>query len=207
MRKPDQSLDEYIVRPASELASGPPRSVLLWRTGEVEVLEPLIRLEDRTKPARTSFRASRSYQPLWFRRFVAVGSGALVLIALVLMSAILVGINDPGSGTDVAVNWKLDSILTGPVELFTLDVSPPSNFEAATGGIGIVGSSVRRRSARARTNLTAYRSKRHPGPLPQPEDPKFVPTTLVIYPENGVINTRIEPWLQAVNRKPPTFNN
>ena len=84
MRKPDQSLDEYIVRPASELASGPPRSVLLRRTGEVEVLEPLIRLEDRTKPARTSFRASRSYQPLWFRRFVAVGSGALVLIALVL---------------------------------------------------------------------------------------------------------------------------
>jgi len=35
----------------------------------------------------------------------------------------------------------------------------------------------------------------------------FVPTTLIIYPENGEIKTRIEPQLTAVYRKPITFAN
>ena len=207
MRKPDQNLDEYIVRPTPGDPSEPPQSVSLQRTGEVEVLEPLIRLEDRAEHARTSFRATRPYQPLWFRRFIAVGSGALVVIALVLMSAILVGINDPASGTDVAVNWKLDGIFTERVELFTLDVSQPSTFEAPPRGVEIVRPKTRKRPTRRSIHLAANKPRRQLRRLPQPEQPTFVPTTLVIYAENGVINTRIEPWLQAVNKKPPTFNN
>jgi len=36
---------------------------------------------------------------------------------------------------------------------------------------------------------------------------RFVPTTLVIYAENGEIKTRIEPRLAAIYNKPLTITN
>lgn len=130
-----------------------------------------------------------------------------MLIALVLMSAILVGINDPASGPDVAVNWKLEGIFAERVELFTLDYSEPSTFEALTGAVDVVRSNTRKRPYRRSIHLAASKPRRQLRRLPQPEQPTFVPTTLVIYAENGVINTRIEPWLQDGDKKLPTFNN
>lgn len=207
MWKPDQSLDDFVGGPAPEVTSKPPRSISLRGTGEIEVLKPLIRPEVRAEPARIAFKASRPLQPLWFRRFLAVGSGALVMIAMVLVSAIFVGISDPGAGPDLATNWKPDDKFVQPEEPFSFDPSSPWNFELATGGVDVVRSSTRRRVTRPRTYLAANRSKHEIRPLPQPEQPKFVPTTLVIYAENGVINTRVEPWLQADDKKTTTFNN
>lgn len=210
MWKPDESLDDYIVRPDPEVPSEPPRSVSLLRTGEVEVLKPLIRPEVRAKPVRTvlrAFRRSGPQQPLWFRRFLAIGSAALVIIALVLVSAILVGINDPGAGPDVATSGNPDDMLTQPEELFSFDVSSPSTFALVSGGVDLVPSNTRRRPARPGIHLAANKPRRQLRRSLQPEEPKFVPTTLVIYAENGVIYTRIEPWFQAGDNKTPTFNN
>src|SRR5687767_7589197 len=110
MRKPDESLDQYIVRPTPEVTSEPRRLVSLHGTGEIEVLKPLTSPEVRS--GFRGFRRSTPYQPLWFRRFIVVGSGALVMIALVLLSAILVGIGDPAGGPDVAGNERPDDALT-----------------------------------------------------------------------------------------------
>ena len=209
MWKPNESLDDYIVRPAPEVTSEPPPSVSLQRTGEVEVLQPLTR-EVRVKSALNTFRALRpsgSYQPIWFRRFLAAGSVALVMIGLVLVSAILVGINDPGEGAEVAINAEPNETLTQPEELFTLDVPSPLTFEMAMDGVEAVRSNIRRRVTRPSIRLVTSRPLRQSRPAPQPEQPKFVPTTLVIYAENGVIYSRIEPWLQAGDKKTPSFNN
>ena len=195
MRKPNQSLDDYNVRPAPEVPSEPPRSVSLQRTGEVEVLQPLTRTEVRTKRGRYAFKAP--LQPLWFRRFLAVGSGALVMVAFVLVSAILVGINDPVDGPHVAVNERSYDELSQPQEPFSFDVSPPTTFATAADEVPVIRSNTRRRPNRRSVQVAANKPRRPFRPLPQPEEPKFVPTTLVIYAENGVINTRVEPWVHT----------
>ena len=202
MWKPDQSLDDYIVNPNREGISETPRAASLRATGEVEVLKPLTPQEVCATPDRIGIQALHRpgpHQPLWFRRFVAAGSGALVMIALILVSAILVGINDPVDGLDVATFVKPDDDSTQPEELFSFDFSSPSTFTAANGGVNIVRSNFRRRRARPRIHTAPNKPKLLVLPPPQAEQPKFVPTTLVIYAENGVINTRIEPWLQWSN--------
>ena len=205
MRKPDESLDQYIVKPTPEVTSEPRRLVSLQGTGEIEVLKPLTRPEVRS--GFRGFRLRRPNQPLWFRRFIFAGSGALVMIALVLLSAILVGIGDRTGGPDVARNDGTDDARTQSGELFTFDLSIPLTFVPGTGGVGIVRSNSGRRRARSTVSFAASKPRRQFRPPLQPEEPDFVPTTLVIYAENGVINTRIEPWLQAGDMKTNTFNN
>lgn len=234
MRKPDESLEDHIVRPAPETGPEPPRSVLLVRTGEVEVLQPLARPDKR---ARIALRAFTPYQPLWFRRFLVVGSGALVMLAMVLVSAILVGINDSGAVSEVASIETSDSDLTqpqefaqelnpdptqleraegdpvqsevpaesvSPVDSFGFEVEYPSNLASATGEIEVAWSNTRRRQARRSIHLAGNNPVRRPRASTQP---KFIPTTLVIYAENGVVHSRIEPWLRGGDRKAPSFHN
>jgi hypothetical protein len=130
------------------------------------------------------------------------------MIGLVLVSAILVGINDPAAGPDVATNGQPGDMLTQTEEPFGFDIYSPLGFARVSVGNDIVRSNVvRRRSARPAIRLTAYRPKVQLRLPPQPEEPKFVPTTLIIYAENGVINTRIEPWLQDTDNKKATFSN
>ena len=204
MWKPDERLDDFIGKSAPEVPSEAPRSVLLQRTGEVEVLKPLIQAKVRTKRGRYAFNAA--YQPLWFRRFLAVGSGALVMVALVLISAIFFGINEPAGGPDFAMNERSEDTLTQPEEPYTFDLSIPITLLPVAGRVDIVRSHTRRRSVRPTIRLAAYKPRRQLRPPLEPEGPDFVPTTLVIYAENGVINTRIEPWLQDGFRK-TTFSN
>ena len=209
MWKPNDSLDDYSVRSAP-VTPEPPSAVSLQVTGEVEVLKPLTRTELRAKRARTGFKMTRARlkpQPLWFRRFLAVGSGALVVIGLVLVSAILVGINDPAAGPDVATNVTADYTLMQSEEPFTLEIAPASADETVSDEVEIVRPIARRRSVRRSVHFATHKSKRQFRPLPQPEEPAFFPTTLVIYAENGVINSRIEPWIQTGDRKMVTFSN
>ena len=210
MWKPDESLDDYIVRPAPKVTSEPPPPVSLLRTGEVEVLKPLTP-EVRVKSAASALRPLRTsglYQPLWFRRFLALGSAALVMIAMVLVSAIFVGINDPDvAGPDLAANAQPDDQLTQPDEPFSFDVPSPLTFELATDGVDPVRPNIRRRVIRPIIRLAANKPLRRSSRSIPEEQPKFIPTTLVIYAENGVIYSRIEPWLQGGDRKTPSFNN
>jgi len=195
MWKPDENLDDYIVKPIPEDTSDTPRSVSLRATGDVEVLKPLTLVEIRA--TRAGFNAP--YQPLWFRRFVAVGSVALVMIALVLMSAILVGINDPAGEPDVVTNVTPYSEPAQPEELFSVEVPSSLTPVRAIRGVRIVRSNPRRRAVRPSFAVAAIKPRHQSPPPLHFELPKFVPTTLVIFAENGVINTRIEPWLQDSN--------
>ncbi|PYT00837.1 MAG: hypothetical protein DMF63_05905 [Acidobacteria bacterium] len=199
MWKPDESLDEFVVKPDADVISDPPREVLLRRTGEVEVLKPLTLAEIRARRSSRSFGAFRTPQPLWFRRFLTLGSAALVMIALVLVSAILVGINDPAEGLDVATVVTPNEELDQPEEPFTFEVYSPSTLAPAGREIDTIRSSPRRRPLRHVVHLAAIKRRVQPRPSLRVEQPKFIPTTLVIYAENGVINTRIEPWLQFSN--------
>ena len=202
MWKPDDSLEDFIAKPAPQVTPDVPRSVALQRTGEVEVLKPLTRVKVRAKRGRYSFKAP--LQPLWFRRFLAVGSAALVMVGFVLVSAILVGINDPVAGPEVASSGEAEYTLTQPEEPFSFDV-----FSLAPAGnvADIVRSKIRRRPARPTFKLVANKPRRQFRPPLQPEEPDFVPTTLVIYAENGVINSRIEPWFPDGEKKTTTFSN
>lgn len=208
MWKPDESLDDYNVPPVTEMTSEPPRAVSLRRTGEIKVLKPLTRAELRTKSIRPDLKAPRPsvrLQPLWFRGFLAAGSGALVTLAVVLVSAILIGINDlPGEG-ERAADQKSDETATQP-NTHSFEVFSTPTFTTAIVGADTLRLNTRRRQVRFSTRGTA-RPKRQWRPSIRRVQPKFVPTTLVIYARNGVINTRIEPWLQAANKKGPTFNN
>jgi hypothetical protein len=197
MWKPNESLDDYLGAPAAGDAPEPPRKVTVRRTGEFEILKPLTRSEVRARrPRFKSFRPTFP-QPLWFRRFVAVGSGALVMIALVIVSAIIVGINDSAGGPEVVTDSKPVETLTQPEEPFTFDLSTPEAFELPTREVGIVRSTTTRKPTWPRIHRAADKPKPQLRPLPQPERPTFVPTTLVIYAEDGVIKTRIEPWVRS----------
>jgi hypothetical protein len=198
-KKPSESLDDFIVKPVAEVDADAPRPVSLRRTGEVEVLSPL------TPPARSSryvFRAP--FQPLWFRRFLAVGSGALVMLAFVLVSAILVGINDSTVGPEVATNESLDEPLARSEEPYSLNIA---SFAPAEDEADVVPPNVRRRTTRPAIQVAVNRPRRQFRPPLAPDEPDFIPTTLVIYAENGSINTRIEPWFQTGDKKTTTFNN
>ena len=196
MRKPDENLDEYVVRPESKDSVKAPRAVSLQRTGEVQVLRPLTLRELRAQ----RYRSRGARQPLWFRRFLAIGSGALVTTALVLVSAILVAINDPVE-SDIATNLESDQ---RPVRIET-----PFGFEIFSPAATVEGETLStsvRRPTRSRM-LSAVKPRRRSAPAPQIEYSKFVPTTLVIYAQNGVINTRIEPWIQDDFKKLPVWDN
>ena len=102
MRKPDENLDDFSAKPVTRAASKPPREVSLQLTSEIQTLKPLTDLE----PVRTNtymFRPKHRTQPLWFRRFIAVGGGLIVIVALVLVSAIFVG----WSGMNAKVFYRL----------------------------------------------------------------------------------------------------
>ena len=183
MWKPDESLDDFTIRPKAARTVEPPPEVLL-RPSNVEILKPLI----RELPLRVS-------QPLWFRRLIGIGSGALVTAAIVLVSAILIGVNEPAGGPDVATIAHSEGPLTIIEEPFSDESS--TSFAPVTGGLDSVLSKIRRTVARPNARVAVYKPKRQlPPPPPEFGEPTFVPTTLVIYAENGVINTRIEPWVQ-----------
>src|SRR5689334_7067101 len=101
MRKPEVSLEDYEVKPPTSVQTEPPTDVSLRGTGEIERLKPLVRSSIRIADLRRS--RYRMPQPLWFRRFIAVGGGALVMIALALVSAIIIGINEPTPRPEVAI--------------------------------------------------------------------------------------------------------
>ena len=203
MWKPDESLDDFIVKPPQEATAKPPRYVRLHASGEKETLRPLTRRGLLT----AAERVANAYRALWFRRLVAVGSGALVVIALVLISAILIGINEPAAGPDVAINNQSEGMFPQTEEPFSPDALSASSFAPVTPGIDILRSSIRRTHSRQKVRLIAHKPRLQTRPPELPEEPKFVPTTLVIYAENGVINTRVEPWLQVAYKKPTMSND
>ena len=208
MRKPAESLDNFNVKAESDAAETP-GPVSLRFTGELEVLQPLVRPEELSKfkvvTAYTYVRPS-THRQSWFHRLLALG-GSFALIASILLSAVLVGIYEPtdepsvgsidsaADPTYLAIDQHYDT-LTPAEEPLTSDMfsatSPLEDDQIRT-----VRSTARPRRAKPRIRLAAYRPLHYRFRRPLLVVKKFVPTTLVIYAENGEIKTRIERQLTA----------
>ena len=197
MRKPNESLDQFIVK-ATPKAAELPAPVSLHLTGEVEVLKPLETSEAGKRGARIS----------WFQLGLGV-AGGVAMIAMILLSAVLIEISDAGSErarlefdsylSDEALDEQPDGTLNQVDTPSISDIFPASSpFGIDQLPVARATSRVRRSKPRAR--LAAYRPPhriRH-----TPVVTEFVPTTLVIYAEDGEIKTRIERHISAVYKKP-----
>ncbi len=215
MRKPAESLESFNVKPALGAAEAPD-PVALSLTGEFELLQPLVWREDRAKfkvVTEYTYVRPSTHRVSWFQRTLALGS-SFALIALILLSAILVGIYEP---TDESTIGSVDS--SGDPSYLAMDrsedtltpIEEPLNSDTFPASPTLEDDQLRTarpRISRQRVRLAAYRPlRRIRRPLRVvtkyvPTD--FVPTTLVIYAENGEIKTRIEPWLAVAYRKPLT---
>ena len=217
IRRPNETLDDFKSRVAAP-AEPPPGAVLLYPTGDIEKLEPLAHAEDFvTSEAVTGAFAGAAPRPFsWFHRTLAVG-GALAIIAF-LGAGLLIRLYSPTVGpvgpVDVASDQPAD-ISTPPDVSEIPDGFSPINTPFAFNGFPIVPRKEpkpRRISSRASRNV--YQPQRHvPNPQitalvqrPQLIVSDFVPTTLIIYIENGEIKTRIEPQLTAAYKRSPPSN-
>ena len=205
MRKPYESLDDFIVKATPENVD-PPRPVSLRLTGEVEVLKPLARWEHPGQIAPT--KAEIQLRPVphrfsWFHRSLLVGGG-ITMTALVFTSAILIGVSDSAVPPETAnvefieVPNEAERLLPEEAPLSS-DIFSTSESGEETGPVRTpVRRANRNRFRRAAAPVRTTVRKALPRPAKQPHQllvSKFVPTTLVIYIENGLIKSRIEPWL------------
>jgi hypothetical protein len=207
MQKPEESLDDFKIW--TETAAEPPAGGAVRFTGEVEVLKPIAGRErqgdQRPATADTTPRVESPYQLSWFQSALAAG-GALAVILLVLLSAIFIGMYDSPSGPEAAALGKTDNSIDPAIRSLPEDaptqMQEPGNSESSTArNLPIVDSEVRS------IRLTARPAPARPRHRPKQVVTKFVPTTLVIYAENGEVKKRIEPQLAAVYKKPVSTSN
>ncbi len=226
MQKPS---DDFVVK-AEETKTEPPRPVYVRFTGEVEVLKPLEGWAGPVKVAASETFALPEPNGLsWFHRSL-VASGAFALGSVILASAVFIGMydgavkqtGDPAEVVELATGVQSDDRLLpaeGPLasEIFTTESSEPTVANSVT------SSEFRNRHRTFRIRKaprSAFKSSARPGvrfdAYGQPSQPRrsplivsaFVPTTLIIYIENGEIKTRIEPQLTAGGyNKPPALSN
>jgi hypothetical protein len=224
MRKPDESLGDLVVEAAPEKLAEPPRPVTLRFTGKVEVLKPLARWEGPVKSEEAAV-ADTSVRPepsgfSWFHRSFVAGGG-LAVIAVILASAVFIGIYDPSvqqadNPSEVAIDEQPVDRLLPAEEPLVSDVFTPASSRPVSADS--LKSKKTSRSNGVGRSYSAFRSSAgprvQPAAYPPPEPPRsplvmpeFVPTTLVIYVEKGEIKTRVEPQLNAGHKKRLTLPN
>jgi hypothetical protein len=209
MRVPQESLDDFVA--AAPKPAEPPPIKFVRPSGYFEELKPLARAEVvvKKKSSKTAAFVPPAAFPgpqqevSWFFRSLAVAGGFILLITFIFGSSILIGIDDPP--IDVAeidhpdvIDRQPESLPRipkgpSPFDSFPAKVSPVITGEPLAAYAAIRALHVRRRAA-----VAVYRPVRRPASRRPLTVTAFVPTTLVIYPENGVIKTRIEPQLTAI---------
>ena len=215
MQKPQESLDDFFNR-TEPIVTIPPPPVSLCPTGEVEILRPLAQWERPEKIAAVADEILVRPAPhrlSWFHRSLIFGGG-LAVIAVIFLSAILTAISERSAevagGSPDASGYSGDA----PVDerLPSADGPSASDFIASSvsplvlGQLRTLRSHAGSKRPRPRVRHAALRP-RYPARRPRLMVADFVPTTLIIYPENGEIKSRIEPQLTAVYKRPLTFAN
>jgi hypothetical protein len=179
---------------------------------KVRILKPLASSEDlvRTKCGRHNLYAAKTNRNAWLtRRALSVGGGSLAVLAITILCGLFFAMPDSASGTlDVANAVPNDRQVKrsprppkepGTFVPFPVTDDPPMSTEINP-AYELLNEVVKPNRTTPRTVTAAYKSRprsRRPALIMS----KFVPTTLIIYPENGVIKTRIEPQLTAVYKK------
>lgn len=176
----------HIVKPASDVHSDNTHGE---KDSGPEIPEPAAD-SDISRPVANAFLS-------WLRFSLAFGSvlAIITLIFLSLLSAVFIAVDPPAVPSDAPVAES------PPDEAGQTDepLSFHSFYEADLAPVTAVRSNFRRRRARARVSVKGYKMTRQPRRRPEPLVPLFMPTTLVIYVDNGVIKTRTEPWLQTTS--------
>ena len=215
MRVPNESLDDFTASPRKP--SDPPSLKLVRPSGDVEVLKPLARAE---LPPQANIKIAAYVPPAafpghgqelsWFLRSLAAVGAFVGVVAVVIGSSILIGIYDPPVAEDQGLRQieRQSTSQPRPPKEPTPFNSSPAEISAgnATEALRPVPAVMRSRPVRSRAVAAVYRPRRYSSRR-QLVLTKFVPTKLIIYPENGVIKTRIEPQLTAAYRRPVTFSN
>ena len=215
MRMPNETLEDFKSRIAAPIE--PPRGVWLKLTGDIEVLKPLARTEDfvKTKAAAAASASPVPHRPPRFPRSLAV-AGALAMTALILGTGLLIAFYgppvEPVSPIDVASEQSSADILAPSEELDDSDLLSAVDSPFAVENFFAVRKVPRPRRVSSRLFRSVYRPQIVQQPRPVVPRPRFivsefVPTTLIIYIENGEIKTRIEPQLTAGYKKPSPLPN
>jgi hypothetical protein len=196
MRVPEESLDDFRNIDAVRKPAAPPPVKFLRPSGRFEVLKPLARPNDLGRPDGTP--AARRLS--WYHRSVAFSVG-LAVIALIV--GIVAGIYAPpepaGFQSDLVMDRQPDDMPAFSKEPEGTAPLPATNASSAFDKPYAVRSTARRRLSRPSFRYSSYRPRRFIRPSLFVMS-SFVPTTLIIYIENGEIKSRIEPQL-AANRK------
>ncbi|MGH9821250.1 MAG: hypothetical protein ACRD43_13875, partial [Pyrinomonadaceae bacterium] len=202
MRIPDESLEDFMtgMTVAPKPADPPPSLKPVRFSGKVELLKPAVPSEiaERALAVISPFVApgplTRTHRPSGFYRSLGV-VGTVAIIALVLASSIFIGtyrsdVEPATTPSNVGLDQQPEGILTSPDEP---DLSGPSTPASSP----LVSDEPRAvRSVRKRSPVRVLRAGYRPRRAVRAHKiivTNFVPTTLVIYPENGEIKTRIEP--------------
>ena len=213
MRIPKESLDDFIGKAAARNKPDPPTVVHLRRTGEIEEIKPLAGWDGPRRSryfTRKAFTGKNPYGLSWFHRSLIL-SGSAVAAVLVAGIGIYFGVfgtpSDASSGSDILAGRRQTERLRtppkvmGPFELRTAPIVPTRTDE-----ISDIQPVVKRRLIRPHVVRAVYRP-RLVVRRPQLAVTNFVPTTLVIYAENGKIKSRIEPQLTAAYKKQSAIPN
>jgi hypothetical protein len=204
MRSPNESLDELFA--AIPNPAEPPSRKVIGPSGDVELLKPVAdSLESIDMPE------PESPEPL-AQRALAIGAGAaFAILAFALLSGIFFGMQDSASSEtsdagQAAVEPEAEKTVRAPKE-----PGPFTSFPAKDSTTGfdvslVASDSIRATTPRELPLTAAYRPARRSVPRPRMVVTGFRPTKLVIYRDNGVIKTRIEPQFAAIS-KPLTFPN
>jgi hypothetical protein len=209
MRKPNESLDDFMVK-VQETDVEPPRAVTLRSTGEVEVLKPLA-VFDFTAKREAVADDSAPLGLSWFHRSLVAG-GAFAIVAIVLASAIFIAMYDGNESTEVSEASEVAGVPEATVASDVPDAATgPSTADISTNAELSDASMIRTPQSALRNQEDSRSAVRTRKPRRQPLRSQytasdFTPTTLVIYIEKGQIKTRIEPQLTA-DKKPQTFSN
>ena len=208
MQAPNESLEDFMTTDAAQKTVEPPPVRSLQPTGQVEVLKPLARTDQlvrfRAATGRMIVRPVPVPRPKgfsWYHRSLAF-SGAVAVSALLL--GIFAGLYAPpepsGSQSGLVLEQQPEGIRAFQNEAETDDRSNAMTAPRPSDKVNEVRKAGKRRYIRQRYTRTPNRPQPTSGPAHLVVS-EFVPTTLIIYIENGEVKTRVELQPTAIHRK------
>ena len=212
MQKPQESLDDFFNSIEPQEAT-PPSAVSLRPTGVVEVLSPLALDQEFAKAPNGLLLHHGAPRISWFHRSLIFGGAAVAAVALIFLSAVFIAISETSEVAAIdsidspafPSDTEIDDSLALAEEPATADIFTSTISAIVLGELRTLRPVVRSRRIAPRVHHAADIPRRRPSTPAQGTN--FVPTTLVIYAENGEIKSRIEPNLTAVNKIPASFSN
>ena len=217
MKAPKENLDDFFAANAKPFIGppDPPPAKLVLPSGAEKILKPLTRgqavvVNEPPPPPRAYVRpeafpgARQEYS--WFMRSLAVGGGVVAMITFTTLSSIFIAVFEPADvpGTELVAVPRQEIEGLFPADepaVFEDFLDEPADM--ASESLPVSRRAVKRwvQLRNRNVHLAAYKVRRTP--RRHLVKSKFVPTKLIIYPENGIIKTRIEPQITAALYTPP----